>query len=83
MLGYAPAPWADPPPWVDPPRADTPPARHPPPSQTPPWADTLPGQNPPPSRRLRQRTVRILLECILVLCMHLEKYPMLQLMFLL
>ena len=56
-----------------------PPGRHPPPGQTPlldrhhpgqtspradtPWADT-PGR--PPSRRLLLRTVRILLECILV-----------------
>ena len=34
-----------------------------------PWADTPPHRtdtNPPPSRRLLQRTVRILLECILV-----------------
>ena len=34
--------------------------RHPPSRQTPPWADTL------LDRRLLQRTVRILLECILV-----------------
>ena len=32
----------------------------------PPWSDTLPGQTPP-GRQLLQRTVRILLECILVL----------------
>ena len=46
-----------------------------PPGQTPPWADT-PGQTPPclvhagihpPPRQPLQRTVRILLECILVL----------------
>ena len=50
-----------------------------PPGQTSPWADTpwvdtpwtdLPARHPPgqilPSRRLLQRTVRILLECILV-----------------
>ena len=40
--------------------ADTPLGRHLP------RADTPPGQTPPPSRRLLQRTVRILLECILV-----------------
>ena len=34
---------------------------------TPPWTDPPHGQTPPPpSRRLLQRTVRILLECILV-----------------
>ena len=33
---------------------------------TPPWAGT-PLADPPPNRRLLQRTVRILLECILVL----------------
>ena len=39
-----------------------PPGRHPPPRQTPP-----PGQTtPPPARRPLQRTVRILMECILV-----------------
>ena len=32
-----------------------------------PWADTPLGQTPPPQRWLLQRTVRILLECILVL----------------
>ena len=49
------------------------------PGQTPPWADTLPQadtpwadtphqvRQSPPGRRLLQRTVRILLECILVL----------------
>ena len=36
------------------------PGQTPPPEQTPPWVD------PPPSRQLLQRTVRILLECILV-----------------
>ena len=65
--------WADTP-WVDTPPADThrrqtytgrhprqtPLGRHPA-GQTPPQADT-----PPPSRQLLQRTVRILLECILV-----------------
>ena len=54
--------------------------RHPPvdPGQTPPWADIHNGQTPlppgqkppwadtPPGRRLLQRTVHILLECILV-----------------
>ena len=46
----------------------TPPQTDTPPGQTPPWADTPLGQTPPPlpSRRLLQRTVRILLECILV-----------------
>ena len=34
--------------------------------QTSPWEYTPPGQTPPPPRRLLQRTVRILLECILV-----------------
>ena len=64
MLGYTP-PQADTP-REDTPRADTSPARHL--QQTPPWADTPLGQTPPPlpSRRLLQRTVRILLECILV-----------------
>ena len=42
--------------------ADTPPGRHPPS-----WADTpSPRWHPPPPRRPLQRTVRILLECILV-----------------
>ena len=48
--------------WDMPPPGQTPPGRHPPraqpPGQTPP---------PPPSRRLLLQTVRILLECILVL----------------
>ena len=59
MLGYTP-------PQADTPRADTSPGRHL--QQTPPWEDTPLGQTPPPlpSRRLLQRTVRILLECILV-----------------
>ena len=43
-------------------------ARHPPQPDRPPWANT-PGQTPPPRRPL-QRTVRILLECILVTRMH-------------
>ena len=43
------------------PQADNPLGRHPTPRQTPPCVDT-----PPPSRRLLLRTVRILLECILV-----------------
>ena len=58
------------PPGQTPPRADTSPGRHLGRhlQQTPPWADTPLGQTPPslPSRRLLQRTVRILLECILV-----------------
>ena len=50
--------------------------RHPPPRADilPPWTDTLPplGRHPPsPSRRLLQRTVQILLECILVLALRL------------
>ena len=45
--------------WADTPWADTPLGRHPP-RQTPPL-------HPPPPRRPLQRTVRILLECILVL----------------
>ena len=73
-------PWADtspgqtPPlgrhlPWADTSPGQTPPDRHAP------WADMPPGQTPPghtptlgrhPSRWLQQRTVRILLECILV-----------------
>ena len=61
--------WDTPPgqtsPRADTPWPDTPMGRHPngqtPPGQTPPRADT-----PSPSRRLLLRTVRILLECILV-----------------
>ena len=49
------------------PQADThrrhPPGRHTPPADTPP-----PGRHTPPGRRLLLRTVRILLECILVYC---------------
>ena len=50
---------------------DTPPGRHPS------WADIPPGQTPPgrhplPSRRLLQQTVRIILECILVVSIILE-----------
>ena len=41
----------------------TPPGKHPT-GQTPPWANTPPGRHPP--RRSLPRTVRILLECILV-----------------
>ena len=37
-----------------------------PPGRQPPWADTPLGRHSPPSRRLLLRTVRILLECILV-----------------
>ena len=60
MLGYTP-PGQTPPP-ADTPWANTPLCRHPPPQ-----ADTpSPGRHPP-SRRLLLRTVRILLECILVL----------------
>ena len=70
MLGYNP-PGRHPHPGQTPthPWADTHPplGRHPPtPGQTPthPWADTPPGRQPP--RRLLLRTVRILMECILV-----------------
>ena len=49
------------------PQADTP--RHTPPRQTPPWADTP--RQIPLRRRLLQQTVRILLECILVLLSNL------------
>ena len=60
-------PWQTPlgqtPPWSDPPQADTPCVR-----QTP------LGRHPrPPSRRLLQRTVRILLECILVIMLSKAK----------
>ena len=54
-LGRHPLPWADTTLGIHPPRTDTPPW------QRTPWADKL----PPPSRQLLQRTVRILLECIL------------------
>ena len=46
--------------WADPPTGQAAPGKHPP-RQTP------PGRHPP-SRWLLQRTVRILLECILVFC---------------
>ena len=54
-----------------PPGADTPPQEQTPPQAgTPQGADTPPSRHPleeaPPSRRLLLRTVRILLECILV-----------------
>ena len=80
-LTWADTPWAEPPgrhpPCLGryPPPGQTPPPGKTPPGQTQPWADThppgqtLPRQTPPPptpSRRLLQRTVRILLECILV-----------------
>ena len=49
--------------------------------QIPPWADT-PWSDPPHSRRLLQRTVRILLECILVINAmtdkHMANMPFLQ-----
>ena len=49
----------------------TPHGQTPPLGRHPPWADTLHGQTPPrqtpPSRRLLLRTVRIQLECILVI----------------
>ena len=62
MLGYTPL-WADTLPWVDTPQADAPSlGRQPPLGRHP-----LPGRHPPPtSRRLLQRAIRILLECILV-----------------
>ena len=74
MLGYTP-PWADTLPWVDTPQADAPSlGRHPPHwADTPLWVDTpsqtdTPSQadTSPTSRRLLQRTIRVLLECILV-----------------
>ena len=49
-----------------PPRADTPGADTPPEKKTPPGADTPSEQNPTPPMRPLLRTVRILLECILV-----------------
>ena len=49
------------PPGAGTPRADTPPSRHTHPEQT-----HTPGNRHPPSRRLMLRTVRILLECILI-----------------
>ena len=61
------------------PRVDTPLVRHPQADtprirQTPPWADTPLDRHPrPPSRRLLQRTVRILLECILVIMLSKAK----------
>ena len=48
----------------------TPPGQTPPPSRDPHWADTL------PSRRLLQRTVRILLKYILVLNLFWTKPPL-------
>ena len=57
MLGYYP-----------PPRAVTlPPTRHPPGPAPPLGSRSPPGAGTPPSRRLLLRTVRILLECILVI----------------
>ena len=54
-------------PWVDTPSRQTPPlGRHPTPWQTPPQADTLLLGRHPPIRMSLQRTVRILMECILV-----------------
>ena len=63
MLGYHP-PGADPPEQTPPPRADS----HPPGADThAPGADNPPGSRQPPSERQPPlRTVRILLECILV-----------------
>ena len=40
--------------------------KHAPPDRHLPWANTSPRQTPPSRRRLLQRMVRILLECILV-----------------
>ena len=51
------------PPWTDTPLGRDPSGRHPLPGR-PPWTDTPPGRHPP--RRPLQRTVHILLECILV-----------------
>ena len=52
----------------------TPLGRHTPPSRHPPWADIPLGRHPPPMRRLVQRTVRILLECIFVSNRSTETY---------
>ena len=51
---------------ADTPRSRPPGTGHPPGPGTPPGADTPPRNQAPPSRRLLLRTVRILLECILV-----------------
>ena len=77
---------ADTPLWPTPPWADTSPGRHPsradtPPGQTHPLARHPPGRHPllgptpspwadPPARRPLQRTVRILMECILIFNSH-------------
>ena len=61
-LGRHPPPVGRHPTW-----ADTPPSRHPPQQTAPPGQTPPPGRHPPPSGRLPQRTVRILLECILVI----------------
>ena len=58
-------PGQTPPSWADTPWEDTPLLGRHPPGQTPPWADTF-------SRRPLQRTVRILLECFLVLFKRIE-----------
>ena len=65
-------PWADKPPGRHPQADFSPGQTHhidrylPPSADTHPWADT-PGKPPPPQgRRLLQRTVRILLECIII-----------------
>ena len=55
------------PPGQTPPWTDTPCLGRHPPGQTPPWPDTTPWPDIPLSRRLLQRTVRILLECIFVI----------------
>ena len=70
-----PTPWQTPPlgrhlPGQIPPPADNPLGRQPL-GQTPPSpANPPPGRHPPTSRRLLLRTVRILLECILVSILH-------------
>ena len=65
MLGYRPREQA-PPRAGSPPGAGTPQEQAPPREQAPPQNRHPPEQATPPSRRLLLRTVRILLECILV-----------------
>ena len=61
LLGRHPPPGQTPPSWADTPLL----GRHPPPGQTSPWAAPHWADTPPP-RWLLQRTLGILLECILV-----------------
>ena len=74
-----PFPWADTPfPWADTPSplADNPRVDTPSPGQTPP-RQTPPGRHPP-GRRVMQRTVHILLECILVFAIYILHHAELQ-----